>query len=798
MDGLTNYIAIGLLVVLVLMWYQGTKSWIWAPVLTALIYVTIPMSIMAWSIYGAVLVLFLLPLVRRYILSAPLVVLLNKLKLLPNISATEKTALLSGTVWMDGEIFSGKPNFKKVLSEPYPTLSEEEIAFLNNEVNEVCAMTNDYKVFQEKDLPEDVWQYLKDKKFFGMIVPKEYGGLGFSALGHSAVIQKLATHSQGLAITVMVPNSLGPAELIHHYGTQDQKTRYLERLATGKEIPCFALTEPLAGSDATSIRSSGVLFKEGDTLKIRLNFDKRYITLGGIATLIGLAFTLRDPEGLLGGDEDLGITCGLIPSTTPGITQGLRHDPLGVPFVNSPLYGKDVVISIDDVIGGKEGIGVGWVMLNESLAVGRGISLPSTSTGGVKLSARVAGSYSMIREQFGISVGLFEGIEQELAKLAARTYMLDAARIFTIGAIDSGKKPAVITAVMKYHSTEMFRDSINDAMDIVGGAGISLGDKNLLGAAYMGAPIAITVEGANIMTRTLLQFGQGMIRCHPYVYKEIDALETGNVKAFDVNFWSHVGLTLRNKLRMILLSLTRGYLYMPRSRGIAADYERKLAWTSATFAFLTDFLMLFYGGSLRQKEKLSARLGDVLSNSYLLMATIRRFKEGGYSKEEKVFMRYNGDMALSNIQNAFDELFMNLFESKILHFLTAPLRWYARINRMGIEVKDKDTNALAKTIFGNSKMRDTLTDGIYYGKRLTEIEEGVKLHEASLPLIRKMRKAMRKRILPKAALDTLVDMALEKNVLTNEEHALLKKAYQVKHDIVQVDSYKIEDYVKRM
>ena len=794
-----GYIAIGLLVVLIMMWFQGTKSWAWAGVMTALIYIVFPsMGKMGWGIYAVVMALFIVPQIRQYILSAPLVVLLNKLKLLPSISDTEKTALRSGTVWMDGEIFSGKPNFKRILNEPYPTLTAEEEAFLNKEVNEVCKMTNDYKVFQEKDLSEEVWQYLKDHKFFGMIVPKEYGGLGFSALGHSAVIQKLATHSQALAITTMVPNSLGPAELIHHYGTQEQKDRYLERLANGKEIPCFALTEPLAGSDATSIRANGVLFKEGDAIKIRLNFEKRYITLAAVATLIGLAFTLRDPENLLGRGEDLGITCALIPSTTPGVVQGLRHDPLGVPFVNSPLSGKDVVVSIDDIIGGMDGIGIGWIMLNESLAVGRGISLPSTSMGGVKLSARVAGAYSMLREQFGISVGQFEGVEQELGALAGRTYMLDAARIFTIGAIDNGEKPSVITAVMKYHSTEMFRKSINDAMDIVGGAGISLGDKNLLGSAYMGAPIAITVEGANILTRTLLQFGQGMIRCHPHVFKEIDALETGNTKAFDRNFWAHVGLTLRNKFRSFLLSITRGYLYIPASRGLAAKYERKLVWTSATFAFMTDFLMLFYGGSLRQKEKLSARFGDVLSNSYLLMATIRRFKEGGYSKDERLFLRYNGDLALRNIQNAYDEIFMNLFDSKILHFLFTPIRWYARINRMGTEVRDRDTKALAKTIFGNSEMREKLTSGVYFGKRLMEIEDALEIHENALPLVRKVRKAVRKRILPKAALDTIVDEALEKSVLTKDEHALLKKAYQVKHDIVQVDSFKVEEYVKRM
>lgn len=790
-----EYICIPLGVLLVGMWFVGTPMLLWSVVAVPFMYFALP-SMTAFYIYLGIHLFFTLTPLRAFVLSGPLLGMMMRLKLLPSISTTERTALLSGTVWMDGEIFSGKPNFKKVSTEAYPTLSKEEETFLKYEVEELCRMTNDYETFQTKDLSSDVWQYLKDKRFFGMIVPKEYGGLGFSALGHSAVIQKLATHSQALAITAMVPNSLGPAELILHYGTQEQKDHYLERLAKGLEIPCFALTEPLAGSDATSIRAEGEVFKEGSDLKIRLNFEKRYITLGGIATLIGLAFTLRDPDKLLGGEVDLGITCALIPSTTGGITQGMRHDPLGVPFVNSPLTGKDVIIGIDAIIGGTDGIGIGWTMLNESLAVGRGISLPSTSTGGVKLSARVAGAYAMIREQFGMSIGKFEGVEAVIGDLAAKSYMLDAARCFTIGAIDNGEKPSVITAVMKYHSTEMFRKSINDAMDVVGGAGISLGERNLLGAAYMGAPIAITVEGANIITRTLLQFGQGVIRCHPYVYKEIEALEAGNVKDFDRYFWSHVGLTLRNAVRMLLLSVTRGYLHCSTFRSKAAYYERKLVWTSATFAFLTDFLMGFYGGSLRQKEKISARFGDILSHSYLLMATMRRFKEGGYSKEEAVFMTYNGDRALSEIQKAFDEIFANLFDSKILHALTYPLRVYTRINRMGAEVKDRDTKKMAAALSHSGALRDSLTEGIYTGGRMSELDETLLLHEQASVLVGKMKKAMRAGVLPKEPIDTLIAMAQDKGVLTLEEHDSLTLAFEAKHALVQVDSYKIEDYVK--
>jgi acyl-CoA dehydrogenase len=790
-----EYLNLGLLAVLLIMWFIGTPMILWSVVLACFMYLTIGVGT-PFYVYLGIHLLFLVKPVRAVLISGPILRLMMKLKLLPSISETERTALRSGTVWMDGEIFSGKPNFKRVMSEPMPYLTKDEEDFINNEVNTLCEMTNDYDTYNKKDLADDVWQYLKDKRFFGMIIPKEYGGLGFTAYGHSEVIQKLATHSQGLAITAMVPNSLGPAELILHYGTEYQKNHYLERLAKGLEIPCFALTEPLAGSDATSIRAEGIVFKDGDDVNIRLNFEKRYITLGGIATLIGLAFTLKDPDGILGGDEDLGITCALIPSTTAGIVQGRRHDPLGVPFVNSPLQGSDVVISMDAIIGGNEGIGKGWTMLNESLAVGRGISLPSTSTGGVKLSARVAGAYSIIREQFGMSVGKFEGVEAVLGDIAAKAYMVDAARRFTIGAIDGGKKPSVITAVMKYHSTEMFRKSINDAMDIVGGAGISLGEKNLLGSAYMGAPIAITVEGANIITRTLLQFGQGMIRCHPFVYKEILALEAGNVKEFDTYFWGHVGLTLRNSVRMIGLSLTRGYLHCPKSKRKAAYYERKLVWTSATFAFLTDFLMGTMGGSLRQKEKISARLGDVLSNSYLLMATMRRYQESGYAKEEDIFMQYNGDQCLNNIQNAFDEIFANLFDNILMRMILTPIRMYTRINRMGGEISDRMTKKLAATLTKNGPMRESLTAGVYHGKRLGEVEETFRLHEEASVIVRKMKVAMRDHKLPRVAVDTVVDLALEKGVLTSQEHATLKAAYIAKHDLIQVDSYKIEDYVR--
>ncbi len=795
-----EYIVFVLVVVLLSLWFVGVKAMIWMPLLALVLFFSFDLGLIFWMFYIPLNILILLPSLRQDLLSRPLVGLINKLGLMPRISDTEKTALRAGTIWVDGEFFSGKPSFDAIFKEVYPRLSEEEQNFLDNETNTVCEMTNDWEVFKQRDLSAEVWQYLKDEKFFGMIIPKSYGGLGFSALGHSAVIQKMASRSQVLAITTMVPNSLGPAELLLHYGTQAQKDYYLPRLADGRDIPCFALTEPLAGSDATSISSSGEIFKDkSGNIKIRLQFEKRYITLGAIATVIGLAFVLRDPENILGKGEDLGITCALVTSNKRGVKQGRQHDPLGVPFINSPLSGKNVVIGLDDVIGAKEGIGQGWLMLMESLAVGRGISLPSTSTGGVKLGARVAGAYAQVREQFGISIAKFEGIEIELAKIAGFTYMLDASRKFTIGAIDAGKKPAVINAVMKYHSTEKFREVINHAMDIQGGAAISLGERNLLAHAYFGAPVAITVEGANIMTRTLIQFGQGVIRCHPYAYKEIEALEAGDVKAFDEYFFKHVGFTLRNMVRMTLLSLSRGYLHLSSRSSLTAKYERKLVWASASFAFLTDFVMAYYGGSLKQKEKITARFGDILSWMYLLSATLKRYESEGKRAEDRVYVQWIGDYALNEIQEAFEQICLNIDNSLIGKFFAYPVYWYVRLNAMGKKPKDSYSKSLAKKITVPGQERDSLTEGIYVplstDESLGRLEETFKLSTQADTILSEMKKEIRSGKLKKGI--SLYEDALALEVITKEEYTLISKAKLMREETIMVDEYKTADYLKR-
>ncbi|EDZ62079.1 acyl-coenzyme A dehydrogenase [Sulfurimonas gotlandica GD1] len=697
--------------------------------------------------------------------------------LLPSISQTEKTALTAGDVWIEGELFSGKPDFQKIFSYPYPKLTEEEQAFIDIQVEEVCSMTNDWEVFQSRDLPQNVWEYLKEKRFFGMIIPKEFGGLGFSAYGHSCVIEKLVSHSQVLAITVMVPNSLGPAELLLHYGKQEQKEHYLPRLADGREIPCFALTEPDVGSDAAAIKSYGEVFKDSDDIfKIRLQFEKRYITLGSIATVIGLAFKLKDPQNHLGMGEDLGITCALVDSKKEGIDQSKRHDPLNVPFVNAPLFGVDVVISIDDIIGGKEGIGRGWAMLMESLSVGRGISLPSTSTGGSKLSTFVACTYSVARYQFGLSISKFEGVSEVIGRLAASTYLLDSAKTFTLGAIDAGAKPAVANAIMKYQSTEIFRKNILDAMDIQGGAAISRGPKNLLAHAYFGSPIGITVEGANIMTRSLIQFGQGVIRCHPYAYAQIEALEKGDVDSFDRLFFAHITHVARNSMRAFALGLTRGHLHRPIDNDTTKRYEQKLSWASAKFAFWSDVALGLLGPGLKRRESISGRFGDILSQMYMMSATLKRFKHDGSLKDDEILLRVAMESGFNKIDESFIGIYANLSKG-LLSWIFKINLFLAKINPMGETIKDKDLEHIALQMTTDSGMRERVCSNIYHSSRINE------LSDASNAMIN-AQQALAK------------EKKLGTDALSEAEKTLIDLARYMQDIAVSVDSFTQKEYSK--
>jgi len=777
--------------------YTSSPLWLWAIAGYAGLW-GLEAPIWIFAVYTVMVLIFNIKPIRRTLVSGPLMKLLDALNFLPAISETEQTAIDAGTVWVEGELFSGKPDFKRILDEPYPGLTDEEQAFLDGPVEKLCAMVDDWDVFVRKDFTDEAWQFMREEGFFGLIIPKKYGGLEFSATAHSAIVAKLASRCGPLATTVMVPNSLGPAELLMHYGTDEQKDHYLPRLARGEEMPCFALTEPYAGSDAGSMRSQGRVFRgEDGKLYMKLNWEKRYITLAAISTVIGLAFKLKDPDKLLGKDENLGITCALIPSDTEGVVLGHRHDPLGVPFYNCPTSGKDVVVPIDAIIGGKEGAGNGWRMLMESLSVGRGISLPAQSMGGAKLATRATGAYASFRRQFGLNIGKFEGIEEPMARIGGFTYLMDAARTYTTGGLDKGAKPAVITAIAKYNFTELFRTIINDAMDITGGAGISRGPRNIFAHGYIATPIAITVEGANILTRTLMIFGQGAIRSHPYALKEINALMEKDVKAFDDAFWKHIGHVGTNKVRSLLLSITRGRLAGSPVGGPSAKYIRKLAWASASFAFYADLALGSYGGALKLKEKLAGRYADILSWMYLASATIRRFEAEGRREGDRVFYDWSMQYAFYRIQTAFDGI---LSEIKVpgLSWLFRLIGVWSRLNPIGTMPSDKLGHKVAQAMQEPGETRDHITSGIFIPddpkEAVGRYEHTMKLVAEAAPVYKKLYKAVKARELPKLTPDLLYEPALEAGVINQEEAKLLKRAEDARLDSIQVDDFTLDEY----
>jgi acyl-CoA dehydrogenase len=678
-------------------------------------------NVIAASVFLVIAAVLNLPALRRTLVTDRILAVYRRI--LPDMSQTEKEAIDAGTVWWDGDLFSGKPDWGKLLGTPAPRLSAEEQAFLDGPVEELCAMCDDWEITHERmDLPPRVWQFVKDKGFLGMIIPREYGGLGFGAFAHSAVVQKLATRSGTAAISVMVPNSLGPGELLLHYGTDAQKSHYLPRLAKGLEVPCFALTSPEAGSDAASIPDTGIVCKgmwQGkEVLGMRVTWDKRYITLGPIATLLGLAFRLHDPERLLGGERDLGITCALVPTHTPGVNIGRRHLPLNAAFQNGPTSGKDVFMPLDWIIGGRDYAGKGWMMLMGCLAAGRAISLPTSAVGGTKALVRFVGAYARVRSQFKTPIGRLEGVEEALGRIAAHCYMMDATRIMTAGAVDLGDKPAVLSAIAKYHMTERGRQCVNDGMDIVGGKGICLGPNNWIGRGYQIAPVAITVEGANILTRTLIIFGQGAIRCHPYVLREMRAAkEMQGAEAsreFDDAFTSHIGHVLRNAIRAFVYGLVPGMA--PAPSNASADtkhYYRHVARLSAAFAFLADMSMLAMGGALKRREKISGRLGDVLSMMYLVSATLKRYEDEGRVRADLPLVRWSVRDALYRAQQALDGILSN-FPVKPLARL---LRWtiFPRGQRLRPPL-DSRNRECARIALEPGAARDRLTAGMYVPK----------------------------------------------------------------------------------
>jgi acyl-CoA dehydrogenase len=750
---------------------------------------------------GVVFLVFGLPLIRQRLITLPLMRLIKHIKLFPTISNTEREALNAGSVWFEGELFSGNPDFKRLIEvESYPELAEEEIDFLNGPVEELCRLTDDWLVFQKRDLSPRVWQFLKDKGFFGMIIPKKYGGLEFSSTAVSAVIKKLSSRSIPLGITAMLPNSLGPAELLMHYGTPEQKKKLLPRLAAGLEVPCFALTETNAGSDAGSIQSKGILFKDSDgTIKIRLNWEKRYITLASKASLIGLAFKLEDPEQLLQRGTHLGICCGLIPADTPGIIRGNQHDPLNVPFFNCPFEGRDVVVDIDVLVGGVSRIGQGWRMLMEQLAAGRGIMLPASATAGTQLAFRVVSAYGTVRKQFGLSIAKFEGIEEPMARIGGAAYILEAARRFTCGGLDGGAKPAVVSAIAKYHFTEKMREVINDAMDITGGAGISRGPRNLLAHSYFSAPISITVEGANILTRTLMIFGQGAIRCHPFAENEITALENGDVKHFDFAFFGHIRHVISNFCRSIVMNLTRGYAAsVPFEGRVRRDYQ-KISWASSRFAILSDIAMISYGGNLKRKEMLTGRFSDVFSWLYFASAILRRYEAEGRSVEDYPFYRWSMDYALNQVQKAFEGIYSN-FDVPILGpIFRYPVAWFVSANAISGPPSDAVSRKVSKLMCKPGEQRDRLTEGIFIpkieGEALHLLDSALVAVSVADSILSSIKKLVRSGDLPHCPLPELLEKAFEKGVINESDLKSIELAKKLCSEAVKVDSFSQSEYL---
>jgi acyl-CoA dehydrogenase len=772
-----------LLVLLALYWSFGSAPMWWKS---------------AVSVPVALLFLFNVRPLRIRLLTRPF--MKKYRKLLPPMSSTEREALDAGTVWWDGELFTGGPNWHKLMSAKPPVLTPAEQAFLDGPCETLCAMLDDWDITHRRaDLPAAVWSFIKSQGFFAMIIPRRYGGLEFSAYAHSCVLIKIASRSATASSTIAVPNSLGPAELLLHYGTEAQKNHYLPRLARGDDVPCFALTGPRAGSDAASIPDTGIICKgqwqDRETLGIRLNFSKRYITLAPIATVIGLAFRLYDPEHLMGERADLGITCALISRDTPGVTIGRRHFPLNIPFQNGPIQGHDVFVPLDAIIGGFATAGRGWRMLVEQLSVGRCISLPSNATGGAQAAVYASGAYARIRRQFNTPIGSFEGIEQVLARMAARTYIIDAARSVTAGAIDGGEKPSVPSAMLKYHATEIGRMIADDAMDIHGGKGIMLGPNNYLGRGYQVVPVAITVEGANILTRNLIIFGQGAVRCHPFVLKEMNAAKNPNheagVREFDAAMVGHVGFAISNAVRSLVLGLTSARFTRVPDTGATRRYFQHVNRYSASFALATDVAMLALGGYLKKKETLSARLGDVLSSMYLASMVLKHHENQGRKQDDLPLIEWACRSLLYQAQEQL-HLFLRNFPNR-------PLALFMRlcIFPRGLAYSppsDRLGHTIGDLVMNPSATRERLSAHIYKTAAahnpLGKLQAALVLSAAAEPLEKRIRVDGVKtgRV---TALDLPGQIAQASSLgIINETEAGLLRDYDAKvQDIINVDDF---------
>lgn len=734
-------------------------------------------------------------------------------KVLPTMSDTERDAIEAGTVWWDAQLFSGKPDWAMWKTFPKPTLTEAEQSFMDNEVRHACSLVDDWKITTEDfDLPTEAWNYIKSNRFLGMIIPKQYGGLGFSAFAHSEVMTRLSTRNSALAVSVMVPNSLGPGELLVHYGTDEQKNHYLPRLAKGEDIPAFALTSPWAGSDAAAIPDSGVVcmgqWNGEQVLGMKVSWNKRYITLAPVCTLLGLAFRLFDPDGLLGDKKDIGITCALVPHDHPGVQIGRRHFPLNAMFMNGPTHGQDVFMPLDFIIGGPKMAGQGWRMLMECLAAGRSISLPSSNVGMSQMTVRAVGAYARIRKQFNLSIGKFEGIEEVLARMGAYTYMANAVRVMTAGAVDLGEKPSVVSSIAKYHVTERARVIVNDGMDIIGGKGICLGPSNFLGRAYQQIPVGITVEGANILTRSLIIFGQGAIRCHPYVLKEMSAVQESDPKValdkFDEALFGHIGFAIRNGFRSLFSGLL-GSAVLGVKAGSSTQmrpYYGQITRLSSALALSADVAMLALGGSLKKREKISARLGDVLSQLYLASATLKQFEDQGTQADDAAFVHWSIQDALEKAQTAL----LNVYRNFPNRWIGAALRlivfpWGAVFKRP----EDRLDRAICEQLMQPGAARDRLTANCYLPDSeddpIGAIEKALAASIGAEPIDAKIRDAEKRGVFdgrPAGNVRDISDLAFQMGQISQSEYALAQERDRLRDKVIHVDDFPFDLGLSKM
>ncbi|UJR55550.1 acyl-CoA dehydrogenase FadE [Dickeya zeae] len=791
-------VAVSVLIVLLLigaLLYHRASLWLSSAVLV--LWVAVIASLHVWSAWLLLpLALVLVPLLatpwRRRWLTAPALAVFRRV--MPPMSKTEKEAIDAGTTWWEGELFRGTPDWPTLHAYPRPALTPEEQAFLDGPVEEACRMANDFEITHERaDLPPELWAFLKQHRFFALIIKKEYGGLEFSAYAQAMVLQKLAGVSGILAITVGVPNSLGPGELLQHYGTDEQKNHYLPRLARGDEIPCFALTSPEAGSDAGAIPDLGVVcyghWQGQQVLGMRLTWNKRYITLAPVATVLGLAFRLYDPDHLLGSQDDVGITCALIPTQTDGVKIGRRHFPINIPFQNGPTQGENIFVPLDYIIGGPGMAGQGWRMLMECLSVGRGITLPSNSTGSMKSVALATGAYARIRRQFKLPIGKMEGIEEPLARIAGNAYVMDAAATLITSGIMQGARPSVLSAIVKYHCTHRGQRGIIDAMDITGGKGICLGPSNFVARHYQGAPIAITVEGANILTRSMIIFGQGAIRCHPYILKEMNAAQNNDLKAFDQALFGHLGHVASNAMRSLWLGLTNGRTSRAPVNDVTRRYYQRLNRLSANLALLADVSMGVLGGSLKRRERLSARLGDVLSQLYLASATLKRYDEEGRQEADLPLVHWGVQDCLHQAEQAIVDLlrnFPNKLVARLLRVMILPLGAVSKAP------SDQLDHQLARLLQVPSATRSRLGRGLYLHTGAhhpaAQLEHALRDILAAEPIYQRLSQSAGYP-LPFMQLDKLAEHGLAEGVITPEEANLLMQAETSRLRSINVDDF---------